>query len=194
MRALLYSAVLAFAIAVTAGCSRQTRAGSSPGPSSQPELQMPKEDDIFAITVWNQTRLPAEDLTALVAAAPRTANEDRSPGYPSPGPFAPRPNALIQSASSPVQEKPWRPIPPQTAYWEGKFKVTEKDVREMLKTWHQVTQEQWKHYSHVEGGDLGGWVILQDGGCIQWMMKPGGLGWVRFADTRMIYLSKTAPP
>jgi hypothetical protein len=69
------------------------------------------------------------------------------------------------------------------------------EVQTMLKTFHKVSPQQWKHaYSHVWNEERSGWLILNDGNCVQWMLKSGGLGWLRSRTGEMIYLAKSPPP
>ncbi len=131
-----------------------------PTASTLPEI--PADDDIFAITMWNRS-LPLREL-------------------------------INHEYESRTKDAVWTEIGPLSDYWKGKFSVTEKDLRKILRTYHRVTHEQWKYFSHVGGGDLSGWLVLKNGQCIQWMVKPGGLAWLRFANGNVIYLSQTSPP
>lgn len=139
-----------------------------------PSLAMPRDRDIFAVTFWQRARSSAGEPVREAAPAPD------------------------QTARSATQEATmkarWLYVEPQDVSWEDKFTVTDKDVRAMIKTYRIVTQKQWKNVSQVSGADLSGWLIMKDGTCIQWMMKPGGLGWLRSTKGDMIYLSATPPP
>lgn len=52
--------------------------------------------------------------------------------------------------------------------------------------------------SHVEGGDRTGWVTLEDGTRLKWLLRPGGLAVVVYPDGGAVYLDgccwKPAPP
>ncbi len=178
MRILLACGVLVAAISAPAGCSRSGDAQDATAASTKPAPPIPTEADIFAVAVW--TRTP-ERLKALVA------KESTQPSSHPAAAQAPYGAAQTPGAC-------WLSVPCQDEYWKGKFSVTDNDVRERLMTYHRVTPEQWKNLSHVAGGDTAGWLILNNGNCIQWTMKPGGLGWLRFSTGEMIYLSKTVPP
>jgi len=177
MRILLSCGILTVAIVAMAGCSRSADAEDASAASKQTASEIPKEADIFAVTMWTQTPPTATEAIARGISRSTTRTTTAEGG----------------SSTQPAATC-WVFLAAQDKYWDGKYKVTDNDVREMLKTYHRVSQEQWKNFSHVWGGDLGGWVILNDGGCVQWMMKPGGLGWLRFSTGEMIYLSYTAPP
>jgi hypothetical protein len=178
MRILLSCGILAIAGAAIAGCSRSAGAQHASAASKQAVPEIPKEADIFAVTVWTPTPDKLDALRAKATTRPTT--------QPTTG------QAPWGSKQAPGTC--WLSLRPQDDYWKGKFNVAPNDVREMLRTYHRVTHEKWKHFSHAGGGDVAGWLILNDGRCVQWMMKPGGLGWVRFSTGEMIYLSKTAPP
>jgi hypothetical protein len=177
-----------------------SHSGGGEGTSGPSVSGMPKEEDIFAITVWNRARTPSavvqldpvKDADLIKAFEEMDDSRLRNRAVVEPPVFYVG-RSTTRTVTQPAGAR-WLAIQPQDTYWEGKYKVADNDVREMLKTYHRVTQKQWNGFSHVAGGDLGGWLILNDGRCIQWMMKPGGLAWLRFADGEMIYLSKTPPP
>jgi len=53
-----------------------------------------------------------------------------------------------------------------------------------------VEEEHWRHgYSHVGGGDRTGHVILKDGKKVNWMVRPGGLAWLKFENGKKMYLA-----
>jgi len=58
----------------------------------------------------------------------------------------------------------------------------------MLAQWDVVTEGTWWSNSHPAGGDRMGWLILNDGECVQWMMRPGGLGLLRRRTGETTYL------
>ena len=152
---------------------------SSDAVSSQPAQvapDIPKEEDIFAVTLWNPKP---------VTVAGAIAKSNRRSGTQT---------ATDETGSSTKAATTcWLLTVYRSGYWKDRFNVTEDDVRNMLKTYHRVSHEQWKHFSHVGGGERSGWLILNDGRGVQWMTKPGGLGWLRFPSGEMIYLSKTSP-
>jgi hypothetical protein len=75
---------------------------------------------------------------------------------------------------------------------EGQFSnlnVTCSDVTEFLGAADVVSEWQWLHgYSHVAFGDRTGRLTLHDGTELHWMIRPGGLGYLEFADGRNVYL------
>ncbi len=81
-----------------------------------------------------------------------------------------------------------------TTYFKD-FKVGRTDLEDILRTWHQVSQEHWQHgYSHVAFGDRTGTIKLKDGTSIKWMVRPGGLASFTFQDGTALYLAKELTP
>ncbi len=71
------------------------------------------------------------------------------------------------------------------------FEVTKKDIKKVLRTWHQVSEEHWRGgYSHVAFRDRTGTIRLKDGTIIRWMVKPGGLAMLAFQDGTVLHLAK----
>jgi hypothetical protein len=71
----------------------------------------------------------------------------------------------------------------------SKLSVTCADVSEFLSKAHAVSEWQWLHeYSHVALGDRSGRLTLHDGTALRWMIRPGGLAYLEFADGRKVYL------
>ena len=71
------------------------------------------------------------------------------------------------------------------------FKVAQEDLQAVLMDWFEVGEDQWLHgYTHFEGSDRTGHVILIDGRTIKWMVKPCGLAWLEFPDGKKMYLVK----
>jgi hypothetical protein len=67
--------------------------------------------------------------------------------------------------------------------------VTCSDVTEFLGAADVVSEWQWLHgYGHVAFGDRTGRLILHDRTELRWMIRPGGLGYLEFADGRKVYL------
>jgi hypothetical protein len=55
--------------------------------------------------------------------------------------------------------------------------------------YYVVPRTEWEHgYSHVAGGDEGGWLVSR-GRCFMWTMRPGGLGWIVYPDGTAVYLA-----
>jgi hypothetical protein len=70
------------------------------------------------------------------------------------------------------------------------FKISCAEVRAFLFKAEVVSEWQWLHnYSHVAFSDRKGHFILRDGSVIQWMIRPGGLGYLEFVDGRKLYLA-----
>lgn len=71
------------------------------------------------------------------------------------------------------------------------FKITQKDIVNILKNYHTVEEEHWRHgYSHVGGGDRTGHLILKNGKKVEWFVRPGGLATLELANGKTIYLAK----
>jgi len=78
-----------------------------------------------------------------------------------------------------------------SSYHFKNFKITQKEIENILKTYHKIDEERWRHgYSHVMGGDRTGHLILKNGIEIEWFVKPGGLATLEFYDGRILYLAK----
>lgn len=83
------------------------------------------------------------------------------------------------------------PVPART----NDFEVKRKDIEKVLRTWHQVSEEHWRHgYSHVAFRDRTGTIRLKDGTIIRWMVKPGGLAMLAFQDGTVLHLAKELTP
>ncbi len=81
------------------------------------------------------------------------------------------------------------PIPARAHFKD--FKVERDDIEEVLRRWHQVSQEHWQHgYSHVALGDRTGTIRLKSGRVIRWMVRPGGLAELIFQDGTRMYLAR----
>lgn len=75
------------------------------------------------------------------------------------------------------------------------FEVKRKDIEKVLRTWHQVSEEHWRHgYSHVAFRDRTGTIRLKDGTLIRWLVKPGGLAMLAFQDGTVLHLAKELTP
>lgn len=169
--------LVTIAAAAIAGCSHSTGAEDEQARTKRAMSEIPKLDEIFAITLWTPASpTPAALIKKATTTKATQPTRERAPW-----------------GSTKAEGTCWLLLWPQGEYWKDRYKVTPTDVRKMLKTYHRVSLKQWKNVSHVAGGDLGGWLILNDGRCVQWMMKPGGLGWLRSASGEMIYLSMTPP-
>jgi hypothetical protein len=69
------------------------------------------------------------------------------------------------------------------------LRVTCADVMEFLSQADVVSEEQWRHnFSHVGDGDRTGQLTLHDGSRVRWMVRPGGLAYLEFAEGRRIFL------
>lgn len=76
------------------------------------------------------------------------------------------------------------------AHFKG-FKIEREDLEDVIKTYHEVTEEHWRHnYHHIAMNDVTGIIILKDGTEIKWMVRPGGLATLTYPDGRIIYLAK----
>jgi len=100
---------------------------------------------------------------------------------------------IVRPESSDIAEFEADPFP-STTYFKD-FKVGRTDLKDILLTWHQVSQEHWQHgYSHVAFGDRTGTIKLKDGTSIKWMVRPGGLASFIFQDGTALYLAKELTP
>jgi hypothetical protein len=71
------------------------------------------------------------------------------------------------------------------------FRVERKDIEEVLRKWHRVSQDHWRHgYSHVALADRTGTITLKDGNTVRWMVRPGGLATLTFQDGKVLYLAR----
>jgi hypothetical protein len=71
------------------------------------------------------------------------------------------------------------------------FKIMQKDLKTILSDYYLVDEEHWKHgYSHVGMGNRTGHLILKDGKKVDWMVKPGGLAWLKFENGKKLYLAE----
>lgn len=81
------------------------------------------------------------------------------------------------------------PVPKVPDSYFAKLKVTCADAREFLSKAHVVSERQWLHeYSHVAHGDRTGRLVLHDGTSLRWLIRPGGLAYLEFADGHKVYL------
>ncbi len=75
------------------------------------------------------------------------------------------------------------------------FEVKRKDIEKVLRRWHQVSEEHWRHgYSHVAFRDRTGTIRLKDGTIVRWMVRPGGLAMLAFQDGTVLHLAKELTP
>lgn len=73
----------------------------------------------------------------------------------------------------------------------GSFRIDRAYLDDVLLRWHIVAKETWLHgYSHVLGGDQTGTITLRAGDQVEWMVKPGGLAWLKFPDESFIHYAK----
>lgn len=71
------------------------------------------------------------------------------------------------------------------------FKIERGDLEDIIKTYHQISEEHWLGgYHHIAMNDLTGTIILKNGTEIEWMVRPGGLATLTYPDGRIIYLAK----
>ena len=86
------------------------------------------------------------------------------------------------------------PIPSRTDFED--FTLDRSQIEDILRTWHQVSQDHWRHgYSHVcFDEDRTGTVKLKDGSLMDWMVKPGGLATFTLPDGTVVYLASELTP
>src|SRR5688572_22417172 len=78
----------------------------------------------------------------------------------------------------------------RSEYW-SQLDTPIEEVRKSLSEFVAVDKDTWLHqYHHVSGGDQAGWIILPNGERIKWMLRPGGLAYVEYADGTQVYLAK----
>ena len=71
------------------------------------------------------------------------------------------------------------------------FKIERRDIEDIINTYHQISEEQWRHgYHHIAMNDATGIIILKDGTEVKWMVRPGGLATLAYPDGRIIFLAK----
>lgn len=71
------------------------------------------------------------------------------------------------------------------------FKVDKADLLKILRDYHVIRKQDWKHgYSHVAGEDRTGTIRLRDGTKIEYMVRPGGLATLAFPDGRKLFLAR----
>ena len=71
------------------------------------------------------------------------------------------------------------------------FKIERRDLEDIINTYHQISEEHWRHgYHHIAMNDATGIIILKDGSEVKWMVRPGGLASLTYPDGRIIFLAK----
>lgn len=96
----------------------------------------------------------------------------------------PKPDDIKEFMADPVHRGP------ASEYFKD-FMVKQKDFDAILNDYHRVEEKHWKHgYSHVAFGDRTGHVILKDGRTIEWMVRPGGLAWLKFPSGKKLFLAR----
>ena len=72
-------------------------------------------------------------------------------------------------------------------------RVPAEEVRERLRRYVVVSMQEWENgFSHVAGGDQGGWLVSGKE-CFQWIVRPGGLAWIVYPDGTAVYLAAFRP-
>lgn len=80
-------------------------------------------------------------------------------------------------------------ISPRAHYKD--FKIERRGLEHIINTYHQISEEHWRHsYHHIAMNDVTGIIILKDGTEIKWMVRPGGLATLTYPDGRLIFLAK----
>lgn len=68
-------------------------------------------------------------------------------------------------------------------------RVPAEEVRERLRRYVVISRQEWENgFSHVFGGDQGGWLV-RGNECFQWIVRPGGLAWIVYPDGAAVYLA-----
>jgi hypothetical protein len=81
------------------------------------------------------------------------------------------------------------PNPPDAHFKE--FKIDRADLVKILRTYHVVPKYNWENeYSHLDGDDRTGTIVLRDRTRIQYMVRPGGLACLTFPDGRRLFLAR----
>jgi hypothetical protein len=83
------------------------------------------------------------------------------------------------------------PLSPSSHFKD--FKVTRKDFIQILKQYYCVSREHWlNNYHHISLKDgVTGYVEMKNGEKVSWLVKPGGLAWLEFADGKKIFLAQS---
>jgi hypothetical protein len=83
------------------------------------------------------------------------------------------------------------PDPVRRGFHFKDFKIDRADLVKILRDYHVVPKQDWKHnYSHVGLADRTGTIVLRDGAKIQYMVRPGGLASLTFFDGRKLFLAR----
>ena len=84
---------------------------------------------------------------------------------------------------------------PDAARNRPEVAITEKDLQEILDTWHPVAPDQWLHrYSHMPLNDrTGTFVVINQKTVVKWLVRAGGLAQLTFPDGSKLHLAKTLP-
>ena len=136
-------------------------------------------------------------IVIILAVSVMAGGCAQKPVSPAPSPMT---SPQSETTVSTVRPKPgdiaeFKADPPPFRIHFKDFKVERKDLEEILRTWHQISQEHWQHgYSHVAFGDRTGTIKLKDGTAIRWMVKPGGLAILTFQNGTKMYLAKELTP
>ena len=78
--------------------------------------------------------------------------------------------------------------PPNIGAWKAP-RVSCDDLLAFLAKAKAVSKDSWLHdYSHVASSDYTGTITLRTGERVRWLIRPGGLGRLTFADGRELFL------
>jgi hypothetical protein len=87
-------------------------------------------------------------------------------------------SCAVEAEPEPLTRGGWQPP-----------RVTCDNVLAFLREAKAVSKDTWFHnYSHVASYDYAGTVMLRTGDRVRWLVRPGGLGRLSFADGRELFL------
>ena len=96
-------------------------------------------------------------------------------------------------ASNKIQQFVAHPLSPYAHF--KNFKVTLAGFKQILKQYYRISKEHWHNgYSHLGNNDISGYLVMKNGEKVKWLVKPGGLAWLEFADGKKIFLAKDLTP
>jgi len=123
----------------------------------------------------------SQDGSVKLSDIRSAAEPEHAPKGPTTKPTLPAANDIIGFAAD-KQEVP------------EKVRMTDKGLKEILATWHSVTNEQWSgRYSHMDLLDQTGTITLRDETTIRWLVRAGGLARLTLPDGSHVYLAKGIP-
>ena len=117
--------------------------------------------------------LPIVGAVLFAGVLAPSVRADREPTVPSPDAIA---SCMVEA--EPRAGRGWKPP-----------EVTCDDVLAFLAKAKAVSKDTWLHsFSHVGSADYEGTMTLRTGERVSWLIRPGGLGRLRFTDGSELFL------